>query len=212
MVMLAVLVPRAYRLLVPAWRSSTLLWIAAAGGVTLIGGVLATLRWQRGVSALDLNAGIPPPLKHYLAGLFVSNFLPTTIGGDVLRVSRLSGDTGESPRSFASVVLERLTGWVVLPVITLVTLLINPGLLRPPVDHASHIAILISFPTPRPVRFLPLLASSPPPACWVSSSSPLRRIGSASGYASKRDGCASSTPSTSAWPGSAAAREVPSRC
>lgn len=159
-VMLAVLVPRAYRLLVPAWGPSTLLWIAAAVVVTLAGVVLATLRWQRVLAALDLSAAIPPLLKHYLAGLFVSNFLPTTIGGDVLRVSRLSTETGESPRSFASVVLERLTGWVVLPVITLITLLINPGLLRPPVDHASHIAILISLATLALLGFVLFSASS----------------------------------------------------
>ena len=51
-------------------------------------------------------------MSYCLAGQFVSNVLPTTIGGDVLRVARLSRDTGETPRTFASVVLERLTaGW-----------------------------------------------------------------------------------------------------
>ena len=44
----------------------------------------------------------------------------STIGGDALRVSRQSRDNGQSPTSFASVVLERMTGWLVLPVITLV--------------------------------------------------------------------------------------------
>jgi uncharacterized membrane protein YbhN (UPF0104 family) len=67
-------------------------------------------------------------MSHCLAGQFVSNVLPTTIGGDVLRVARLSRETGESPRSFASVVLERLTGWLVLPVITIIGFLVNPGL------------------------------------------------------------------------------------
>ncbi len=36
------------------------------------------------------HAGLRRLLSHYLAGQFVSNVLPTTIGGDVLRVSRLS--------------------------------------------------------------------------------------------------------------------------
>lgn len=145
--MLAVLLPRASRLIGPLWRPSTFAWLAAAVAVTLGGVVLATLRWQRVLAALGVRASIGSLLNQYLAGLFVSNFLPTTIGGDVLRVARLSAQNGERPRSFASVVLERLTGWVVLPVISLFTLLINPGLLRPPIDHVSHLVIVISFTT-----------------------------------------------------------------
>jgi uncharacterized protein (TIRG00374 family) len=145
--MLAVLVPRAVKLLAPIWNPTTLLWLGGAIVVTLAGVVLATLRWQRVLSALDVESPMPPLLSHYFAGLFVSNFLPTTIGGDVLRVTRLSGTTGETPRSFASVVLERLTGWIVLPVMSLVTLAINPGLLRPPIARASHIVVFISLAT-----------------------------------------------------------------
>lgn len=145
--MLAVLLPRAARLLAPLWKPATFAWLAAAVVVTLAGVLLATLRWQRVLAALDVPARIGALFKEYLAGLFVSNFLPTTIGGDVLRVSRLSAINGERPRSFASVVLERLTGWVVLPVISLVTLVINPGLLRPPIDEASHLVIIISLTT-----------------------------------------------------------------
>ena len=58
----------------------------------------------------------------------MANVLPTTIGGDVLRVSRLAQDNGRVHDSFASVVLERLTGWLVLPVITFLGLLLNPPL------------------------------------------------------------------------------------
>ena len=145
--MLAILVPRAARLLHPLWKPATFAWLTAAVAVTLVGVVLATLRWHRVLVALDVRTRIAPLLSNYLAGLFVSNFLPTTIGGDVLRVTRLSAITSERPRSFASVVLERLTGWLVLPVISLVTLLINPGLLRPPIDEASRLVLVISFTT-----------------------------------------------------------------
>jgi len=49
---------------------------------------------------------------HYFVGLFVGNVLPSTIGGDVVRVTRSSGTAGSSTVAFASVVLERLTGFV----------------------------------------------------------------------------------------------------
>ncbi len=158
--MLAALVPRATHLLGPVWHPSTVLWILAAVAVTLVGVVLATLRWQRVLAALDVDAGMPPLLSHYLAGLFVSNFLPTTIGGDVLRVTRLSAANVETPRSFASVVLERLTGWIVLPVISLVALALNPGLLRPPLAHVGRLVVLISLATLTLLGFVLLGASS----------------------------------------------------
>ncbi len=160
-VMLIVLLPRAAGLVRPLLHPGTLAWLVAAVAVTLVGVVLATLRWQRVLLALAVRTRVRTLLSHYLAGLFVSNFLPTTIGGDVLRVSRLSADNGESPRSFASVVLERLTGWLVLPVISLVTLAINPGLLRPPIDDASHLVIVISLVTLTLLGVVLVAASSP---------------------------------------------------
>ncbi len=159
--MLIALVPRAASYVKPLLHPGTLAWLLGAVGVTLVGVLLATLRWQRVLAALDVRTRVRPLLSHYMAGLFVSNFLPTTIGGDVLRVSRLAAGNGESPRSFASVVLERLTGWLVLPVISLVTLAINPGLLRPPVDDAAHLAVVISLITLTLLGVILVGASSP---------------------------------------------------
>lgn len=114
--------------LVPRWSAETGLALLLALALTFLGIVLSAVRWQKVLNALGLQAGTSHLLNLYLACQFVSNVLPTTIGGDVLRVSRLSKENGEPPRTFASVVLERLTGWIVLPVITFVGLLVNPGL------------------------------------------------------------------------------------
>ena len=159
--MLAVLVPRAVRLVEPVLHPATLAWLAAALAVTLVGVVLSVLRWHLVLAALEVPARVRALLPHTLAGLFVSNFLPTTIGGDLLRVARLSASTGQTPRSFASVVLERLTGWVVLPVISLVTLAINPGLLQPPILTSSRLVVVLSLTTLGLLLVLVALASSP---------------------------------------------------
>lgn len=126
--MLALLLPR-LRHVLPALDASSAGWLLAAVAVTVVGIVLSALRWQRVLAVLDLPGPLPALTGHYLAGLFVGNFLPSTIGGDVLRVTRLSGHNGDRPGTFASVVLERLTGWLVLPVLSLVSLAINPRLL-----------------------------------------------------------------------------------
>lgn len=131
--------------LVPEWHVHTFVFLAAGLVVTAIGIVLSTLRWWAVLSALGLRAKMRTLLNHYLAGLFVGNFLPSTIGGDVLRVTRQAADNGDRPSTFASVVLERLTGWLVLPVITLTALLINPGLRK--LGNATALAVALSVST-----------------------------------------------------------------
>lgn len=107
---------------------SALAWLAGAGLLLVFSYVLSTLRWMQVMRSLGLRSRFETLLSHSLAGQFVSNALPTTIGGDVVRISRLSKNTGDSPGSFSSVVLDRLTGWIVLPLITLLGLLLNPSL------------------------------------------------------------------------------------
>lgn len=144
----------------PPWRTTTLLWVSAALVVTFVGVLLAALRWQRVLTALDLAASAPTLVRHYLAGQFVGNFLPTTIGGDVLRVSRLAATNGETPRTVASVVLERLTGWLVLPLLTMFALMVNPGLRRvAPV--AAHTAMTLAVATLVALGVILALAASP---------------------------------------------------
>ncbi len=148
-VMLVVLVSRVdTSTLLPDWDFDHVGWLVIALVITLAGIILASLRWQQVLAALDLRSRMSRLLPIYLAGLFISNFLPTTIAGDALRVSRVSSDTGEAPRSFASVVLERLTGWAVLPVLTLVALALNPTLLHlPGGDRSIRLAIGVSVAT-----------------------------------------------------------------
>lgn len=147
-VMLALLLDRIPKIsaLKPQWDNQAELWLAGALVVTLGSIVLSAIRWQQVATALGLRTGLRSLVGHYLAGQFVSNFLPSTIGGDVLRVSRLSAMTGgEGPRSFASVVLERLTGWLVLPLITLAGLAINPGLFQ--FGASTRLALFLAFAT-----------------------------------------------------------------
>jgi hypothetical protein len=147
--MLAVLLSRVdAKTIVPDWDLDHIGWLVVALLVTLAGILLASLRWQRVMVALDLRSRMGRLLSTYLAGLFISNFLPTTIAGDALRVSRIASDNGETPRTFASVVLERLSGWAVLPLLTLVGLIVNPTLLHlPGGDRPIRIAIIVSVAT-----------------------------------------------------------------
>lgn len=114
--------------LLPDWNGNTPWWLAGAFVLTLCALLLSVVRWYEVGIVIGLAAGFRRYLSHYLAGQFLSNFVPTTVGGDFLRVTRLSKDTGDPPLSFASVVLERLSGWLVLPAISLLGFALNPGL------------------------------------------------------------------------------------
>jgi uncharacterized protein (TIRG00374 family) len=119
--------------------------LIAAVVITLIGVVLSAVRWQRVLTALEAPTRLLTLVRHTFAGLFVSNFLPSTIGGDVLRVSRLTTTVGNGPTSFASVVLERMSGWIVLPVISLTGFVVNPSLRG--FGNSSRVAIGIAVGT-----------------------------------------------------------------
>jgi len=129
----------------PPLDRSTGLWLAGAATLTLAGIVLSAVRWRTVLTALGEQSRLGRLLSHYLAGQFVANVLPTTIGGDVLRVSRQTRDSGHGPNSFASVVLERLTGWLVLPVMTFAGLLVNPGLRH--LGRATQVAVSLAAGT-----------------------------------------------------------------
>ncbi len=127
--------------LVPDWEPMSAVWMILAIGLTMGSIVLSAVRWDQVLHALDLRVPLKKLTSHYFAGQFVSNVLPTTIGGDVLRIARVSRDLGgHKSESVASVVIERLTGWLVLPVISVIGLVVNRGLLP---DHGAATAALV---------------------------------------------------------------------
>lgn len=144
-VMLGVLVSRVHLSTITDWDAPTFGWLLLALGATGVGVVLAALRWQAVLAGLGAHERLPALLHHYVAGLFVGNFLPSTVGGDVLRVRRVAAHDGDYATAFASVVLDRMSGMLVLPVITLTALATNSGLRE--LGGASAVAAGISAVT-----------------------------------------------------------------
>ena len=128
----------------PDFNSSTPFWLIGALALTVVGNLVATARWYEVARALGLRVSRRRMFSHYMAGMFLSNFVPTTVGGDLVRISRLTSDTDDGPHSFASVLLERLSGWIVLPAFTLVGLALDEELrgLGAPTRVAAITALL----------------------------------------------------------------------
>lgn len=158
--MLALLVPRIHvASLFPKHQLSTIGWLAGSLVIYTLAVFLSTLRWAQVLHALDIPSEMPPLVSHTLAGMFVSNFLPSTVGGDVLRVTRLSAANGQRQTSVASVVVERLTGFLVLPFITLVALVGNPTLLH--LGRASSLSLTLALGTLAALVAIVALVSNP---------------------------------------------------
>ena len=114
------------------WHTALLL--AAALLLILAGIVLQAWRWQQVLRIFDYRVGLGTLTAYTLAGQFVGNVLPSTIGGDVVRVSRLGATIDSNETAFASVAIERLTGFVALPALVVVGFVVRPSLLKH--DHA----------------------------------------------------------------------------
>ena len=122
----------------------TAAFLAAAFVMALLGVVLAAWRWQRVLTVYDVHLGVLRLFWVYLASLFVGNVLPSTIGGDVLRVARVGRRVGSTEAAFGSVALERLSGFVALPALVLVGFAVRPGLFD---EDRAFVALLIALVT-----------------------------------------------------------------
>lgn len=76
-----------------------------------------------------LESALTDVTKIYFIAHFFNNFIPTSVGGDLVKIQQLSNGC-QNPRgtTSAAVALERLTGIIVLVTVGLVTVLIAPGL------------------------------------------------------------------------------------
>lgn len=67
-------------------------------------------RWQAVAAPYGITFATDEGMFAYLKGMFLNNFLPTTIGGDAYRCFWLGERSGKPAASYASVVLDRVTG------------------------------------------------------------------------------------------------------
>jgi glycosyltransferase 2 family protein len=133
--LLAVLVTKIdFADMVPENRSlpGTIAFLLVGIGLMGFSLVLGAWRWQRVLDVFDVHVPLRRLVSHYFAGQFVGNVLPSTVGGDVLRVTRSARDIGARDVAFASVVLERLTGFVALPFLLILGFLADPSLFTAP--------------------------------------------------------------------------------
>lgn len=86
-------------------------YLALAGAVYFGINFLILWRWMIIMKALKLKVGFFSAVRWFYLGLFCSLFLPTSVGGDVVKGIGLAKETQNKPKVFASIVLDRLIGF-----------------------------------------------------------------------------------------------------
>jgi uncharacterized membrane protein YbhN (UPF0104 family) len=89
-------------------------WAAAALGVLWLGLGIAVYRWHRILVALGSDFHWGETVRVFGGGLFLSLFLPTSIGGDVYRLARVGRSGFGTGRAGVSLLAERGIGLLAL--------------------------------------------------------------------------------------------------
>lgn len=134
------------------------LWLAAVA-VYVVAQLVSGLRWQILARPLGFQGSLARFTGFYFIGMFFNLILPTSVGGDVVRAWYLDDNSGRRASAFLSVLMDRLSGLVVLLCLALVAGLFTPVKL----PGWIHLSVWAAFSgavagwclLPRLVRFLP---------------------------------------------------------
>jgi glycosyltransferase 2 family protein len=153
--------------------------VRAADLVDLLGAVLcfvlmlalATWRWQLLLGALGAPAPIRRLTASYLVATFFNNFLPSNIGGDIVRVRDSSRLTGSVATSVAVVGIDRILGFGALYLLAAVAFVLAPPTVR---GLAGARAVLLGLALL--FGFLAYVFFRPGTARWIMATTRLSSI------------------------------------
>lgn len=105
---------------------------------------LGFLRWQMLLKAANISIPLKKIISSFSGGVFFSIFLPSTIGGDIVRSADLAEHTRKVKTVIATVFLDRLSGYIGLVIVILPALLLGKELIRDKLVFLS-ISIIIAL-------------------------------------------------------------------
>ncbi|SEM65016.1 hypothetical protein SAMN04489760_13017 [Syntrophus gentianae] len=98
------------------FRFSDPAWWAVALLTTFGAVMISAYKWQLILESQKVRVTVPMLTSSYFIGLFLNNFLPTSMGGDVFRAYDVARISGETPKAIASVIAERVLAMATLAV------------------------------------------------------------------------------------------------
>jgi len=98
-------------------------WLVASILLGVVVNMVSSFKWYCLIHSQGMQAGFGRVFAYYVVGQFYNLFLPTSVGGDVVRSYELGKFTGQQARSLASVFVERYTGMLTLLAVAVVATL-----------------------------------------------------------------------------------------
>ncbi|MBF0533161.1 MAG: flippase-like domain-containing protein [Candidatus Omnitrophica bacterium] len=125
-------------------------WMAL-GIFCFINGLLVS-RWFLFMRAVGLNVPVFSAVRYFFIGLFGNLFLPSSIGGDIIKVLGLCRETSQKPAVVASVLLDRLSGFAAIVIVAVSTFtfgslfgVVNDIRLALPIALIAFLSIGVAF-------------------------------------------------------------------
>jgi len=118
-------------------RSADAAFLFWAFMVFLVNNALLLLRWRIMMRGLKLKVPLLQAARSHLIGLFGNLFLPSSIGGDILKALTLCKQSQQRTKVVASILLDRLNGFSGIVTVALVSfaagyrMIGDPGLILP---------------------------------------------------------------------------------
>lgn len=113
-------------------RRTHLTFLALSVAITPVLVATSALKLSVLLKSKEIDAGFLYCFRLSLVGMFFNQLLPTSVGGDVVRISILREKTARLSDAAAAVIVERLTGLTVLVAFTLAVLPFAPASLWNP--------------------------------------------------------------------------------
>ena len=101
-------------------KTADLGYIFLAAVTFIICMTILCFRWFIFIKALDLSASRKNVILHYFYGMFGNLFLPTAIGGDLLKAVGLCKSSAQKTRVVASILLDRLSGFASIALVAVI--------------------------------------------------------------------------------------------
>lgn len=121
----------------------------------IVAQTISTYRWKMLLHTEKMNIHFYNLVGYYFIGMFFNLFMPTIVGGDVVRGYYLYKKSNMGSESVASIFVERLSGFFALMVIGLLSLIIGYSY----INDKPVIVILLAFITSGFFAFLLLIAN-----------------------------------------------------
>lgn len=120
-----------WQLTVETLKSADLIYLLMAGVIFLITNAIIACRWFIFIKALKLKVRTLEVIRYFFIGLFGNLFLPSAIGGDIIKIVGLCRASNEKQKVVASILLDRLSGFAAVAFIAVVAFLfgLNAGLI-----------------------------------------------------------------------------------